>query len=149
MTSGCCSIFKRGQFFAFTATLWEMTVRIKPVLQRNPLVHLKLKFWNEHQQKPSIWKMLFYFTCMKNMDRPISLAGMCFPLALTPNFSVLEIISDLWLSVRKILVLCTNLTEGKNLSLIKCRNFWSYYKDAFSPFCSKFKTCCFSDSAGN
>lgn len=51
--------------------------------------------------------------------------------------------------LEKYLVLCTNLTEGQNLSLIKCRNFWSYSKGAFSPFCSKFKTCCFSDRAGN
>lgn len=39
--------------------------------------------------------------------------------------------------------------EGQNLSPITCRNCWSYSRDAFSPFCSKFKTCCFSDSAGN
>lgn len=51
--------------------------------------------------------------------------------------------------IEKYLVLCTNLTEGQNLSLTKCGNFWSYSKDAFSPFCSKFKTCWFSDSAGN
>lgn len=39
--------------------------------------------------------------------------------------------------------------ESQNLSPITCRNSWSYSRDAFSPFCSKFKTCCFSDSAGN
>lgn len=32
---------------------------------------------------------------------------------------------------------------------ITCRNCWICSRDAFSPFCSKIRTCCFSDSSGN
>lgn len=95
--------------------------------------------------------MLFCLMCTRNIERPVSLAIRC---AISSDFNtkLLNLRNNFstWTQYqRKYLVLCINRMVVQNLSSLTCRNCWSYSRDAFSPFCSKFKTCCFSDSGGN
>lgn len=50
---------------------------------------------------------------------------------------------------RKYLALCKKNRWRTKILPITCRNCWICSRDAFSPFCSKIRTCCFSDSSGN